>query len=108
MLGNFGDMMKLMGQAGQLREKMQHVQEQARKRVVAAESGGGMVKVTATGLGEVLAVEIDADALKDPETLGPLIAAAVNAAVKKGKDAVVEEMRQSLGGLDLPPGMLNF
>ncbi len=103
-LGGMGDMMKLLGQAGKIRENMAQMQERAARRIVEGESGGGLVKVTANGAGEVLSVAIDPEALRDPESLGPLVAAAVNAATRKGKEVLMEETRQALGGIDLPPG----
>jgi len=107
-LGGIGDLMKLVGQAGKIRENMEQVREKAQKRVVAGEAGGGLVKVRANGLGEVLEVTLEAEALKDPESLGPLIASAVNIALKKGKEAMVEDTREAMGGIDLPPGMPGF
>ncbi|GMV82331.1 MAG: hypothetical protein AMXMBFR7_35150 [Planctomycetota bacterium] len=106
MLGNLGDMMKLMGQAGQIKKNMAEMQERAKRRVVEGSSGGGLVKVRANGIGEVLSVEIDPEALKDSESLGPLIAAATNAALRGGREAMLEETKQALGGMELPPGLL--
>lgn len=103
-LGGMGDLMKLMGQAGKIRENMAQMQERAARRTVEGQAGGGLVKVTANGIGEVLAVAIDPEALLDPEALGPLVAAAVNVATRKGKEVLLEETRQALGGIDLPPG----
>jgi DNA-binding YbaB/EbfC family protein len=105
-LGNIGDLMKLMGQAGKIRENMAQMHERAAKQTVEGEAGGGMVKVTANGTGELLTVAIDPEALKDPETLGPLIAAAANAALRKSKEVLLAETRQALGGIDLPPGFM--
>lgn len=103
-LGNIADLMKLVGQAGKIRENMAQMQERAAKRTVEGESGGGMVKVTASGIGEVLAITIDPEVLKDPETVGPLVTAAVNVALRKSKELLLEETRQAMGGIDLPPG----
>lgn len=103
-LGNIADLMKLVGQAGKIRENMAQMQERAAMRVVEGEAGGGMVKVKANGIGELLSIEIDPEVLKDPETVGPLVAAAANAALRKGKEVLLEETRQAMGGIDLPPG----
>ena len=103
-LGSIGDLMKLAGQAGKLRENMERVREKAQQRVVEGEAGGGMVKVKANGAGEVLEVLCEPEALKDPDSLGPLIAAAVNVALKKGREAMLEDTREAMGGIDLPAG----
>jgi len=103
---NMGDLMKLASQAGKIKENMAQAQERARNRTAAAESGAGMVKVSVNGLGEILSVQIDAEALKDPETLGPLITAATNLALQKGKEILMEETKTAMGGIDLPPGIM--
>jgi len=103
-LGNIADLMKLASQAGKIRENMAQMQERAAKRVVEGESGGGLVKVKANGIGEVLGVSIDPEVFKDPETAGPLITAAVNAALRKGKEILLEETREAMGGIEMPPG----
>ena len=100
-----GDMLKLAGQAGKIRERMDEVQVRAAQTTVLGEAGGGLVKVTANGTGEILAVKIEAEVLKDPEDLGPLIVAAANAALRKSKESLREEFRQALGGIDLPAGI---
>ena len=107
-LGGIGDLMKLVGQAGKIRDNMEHVREQAQKRIVEGEAGGGLVKVRANGLGEILGVTLEVEALTDPEALGPLIAAAVNHALRKGKEALTDDTREAMGGIDLPPGMAGY
>lgn len=100
------DVMKLMGQAGKIKENMAQAQERARNRMAVGEVAAGMVKVTSNGIGEIIAVKIDPEALKDPETLGPLIVAATNLSMTKGKEVLAEEMRTAMNGIDLPPGMI--
>jgi hypothetical protein len=99
-----GDVLKLMGQMGKLREGLDQAQERAARRRVEGAAGGGLVKATADGLGEILSVTIEAEALKDPESLGPLITAAVNLALRKSREALIEESSAALGGLEVPPG----
>jgi DNA-binding YbaB/EbfC family protein len=108
MLGmkEMGDLMKLMGQMGKIKENMGQAQERAKARTATAETGAGMVKVTANGIGEVVSVKVDPEAGKDSETLGPLIVAATNLALVKGKEILMEEMKSAMGGIDLPPGMM--
>ncbi len=101
-----GDLMKMMGQAGKIKENMAEAQKRAKLRSVDGESGAGMVKVTANGFGEILSVKIDTEALKDPETLGPLVTAAANNAIAKSKEIMLEETRTALGGIDIPPGLI--
>ena len=107
-LGGFGagDLMKMMGQLGKIKENMAQLQEKLRKLRIEGESGGGLVKVAMNGAFEVLEVQVDPEVLKDPETLGPLTAAAFNAALKKCKEALQKETSESLGGINLPPGLM--
>jgi DNA-binding YbaB/EbfC family protein len=98
--------MRMVGQFGQIKENMAKLQEKLQKVVVEGQSGGGMVKVTMNGAFETLEVKIDQEALQDPETLGPLIAAAANAALRKSKEALQKETGELFGGVQLPPGFL--
>jgi DNA-binding YbaB/EbfC family protein len=99
-------MMKLMGQAGKIKENIAQAQERARARNTVAEVGGGMVSVTANGLGEIVSIQIDPEALQDHETLGPLLVSATNKAILKSKELLMEETRTAMGGIELPPGLL--
>ena len=103
------DMNKLMQQAAQMQEQMQRMQEEARNETAQSSVGGGLVKVTANGAGEVTAIEISPDAIDpdDPEVLGDLVLAGVNEALRAAQ-ASVEAKAQALigdiglGGLGLP------
>ncbi|MGF1573047.1 MAG: YbaB/EbfC family nucleoid-associated protein [Sumerlaeia bacterium] len=67
-------------------------------------SGGGVVKVVATGNREIKSVSIGADAIDpdDPEMLQDLILAAVNQALEKSKQLHEEKMASITGGLKFP------
>ena len=103
-LKNMGEMMKLMGQLPRMQAQMAEMQERMRNLRLVGESGAGMVKVTVSGLNEVIAVEIDPEVLKDAETVGPLVAAATNTALMKAKTAMAEASAAAMG-IQLPPGM---
>lgn len=99
------DIAQLMQQAKKMQEQMQQAQEELAKQTVTGESGAGLVKVTINGKHEVKKVELDRSLLQEDLSLTEdLIAAAMNAAVKK----VAELNKNSLGsmaaGLNLPPG----
>ena len=105
-LKGMGDMMKLFGQREKIMENVEQAKVRARARTVVGEAGAGMVKVTANGLGDLVGVTFDPEALKDPESLGTLIVAASNVALAKSKDIMTEEFRTAFGGIDIPPGIL--
>lgn len=71
-----------------------------------AQVGGGMVRVTANGRQEILAIEIEEELLKaeEKEMLQDLLVAGVNEALKKAKAMMEEEIAKITGGLALPPG----
>ncbi|HKI92012.1 MAG TPA: YbaB/EbfC family nucleoid-associated protein [Gaiellaceae bacterium] len=102
-------MNKLMQQAQQMQEQVQRLQEEAEKETAEASVGGGLVKVTANGAGEVLSIEISPDAIDptDPEALSDLVLAGVNEAIRSAR-AAIEAKTQAmmgqlgLGGLGLP------
>ena len=103
------DMNKLMQQAAQMQEQMQRMQQEAANETAEASVGGGMVKVTANGAGDVLAIEISPDAIdpNDREALGDLVLAGVNEALRSARAGVEAKTQQmlgdmGLGGLGLP------
>jgi DNA-binding YbaB/EbfC family protein len=102
-----GDLFKLLGQAGKIKEEMSKVRDRAAAQTVEGEAGGGLVKATANGVGELLSVTIDPEVLKDPETLSPLVAAAANVALRKSRELLMEESQKAAQelGINLPPEM---
>jgi DNA-binding YbaB/EbfC family protein len=97
------DMDKLMQQAAQMQEQMQRMQEEAAQETAQSSVGGGLVKVTANGAGEVVAIEISPDAIDpdDPEALADLVLAGVNEALRSAAAAVEAKAEQMLGGMGL-------
>jgi nucleoid-associated protein EbfC len=102
------DMNKLMQQAQQMQEQVQKMQEEAANETAESSVGGGMVKVTANGAGEVLSITIHADAVdpSDVESLQDLVLAGVNEALRAAAakvEAKAQQMQsEMLGGLGLP------
>lgn len=98
---------QMMKQAQQLQEKMAEMQERMNQVEMTGVSGGGMVKVTVNGKGEMKSLAID-PALVDPkevEVLEDLIIAAFNDAKTRVEAHVAGEMGKLTGGLNLPAGM---
>jgi DNA-binding YbaB/EbfC family protein len=97
------DMDKLMQQAAQMQEQMARMQEDAEKETAQSSVGGGLVKVTANGAGQVLSIEISPDAIdpEDPEALADLVLAGVNEALRSARAGVDAKAQQMLGDLGL-------
>jgi nucleoid-associated protein EbfC len=101
------DMNKLLKQAQQMQAEMAKAQEELANERVEASVGGGMVTVTATGGGELVAIKISPEAIdpEDPETLEDLVLAGVNQALKNAQDLAQSRLGGAmgdLGGLGLP------
>ncbi|UCD58946.1 MAG: YbaB/EbfC family nucleoid-associated protein [Candidatus Hydrogenedentota bacterium] len=102
------DMGRIMKQARQLQQKMGKLQEELAKQTVEASTGGGMVKVVATGSREIQAIEISPEVVNpdDIEMLQDLTLAAVNEALRKAEELATAEMAKIAGGLNLKiPGI---
>jgi len=102
-------MNKLMQQAAEMQQQVQKMQEEAAAEVAEASVGGGMVKVTANGAGDVLSITISPEAIDpaDPEALGDLVLAGVNEALRAARGALESKAQQmvndlGLGDLGLP------
>ena len=98
------DMNKLMQQAAQMQEQMQRMQQEAANETAEASVGGGMVKVTANGAGEVLSIKIDKEIVdpNDVEFLEEVVLSGVKGAIEQGKAMAQSEMTKITGGLGMP------
>lgn len=97
-----GNMQKMLAQAQQAQEQLK---EEIAKIRVEASTGGGMVNVKMDGGKQVLAVEIDPEAVEDVEMLQDMIRGAINECSKRVDEESQGKMQSMLGGLGLPPGM---
>ena len=97
------DMEKLMQQAAQVQERMQQMQEEAAHETAQSSVGGGLVKVTANGAGEVVAIEVSPEAIDpdDPEALADLLLAGVNEALRSARANVEAKAQQLLGDIGM-------
>ena len=99
------DMNQLLKQAQKMQEQMQKAQEELARMEVTGESGAGLVKVTINGKHEVRRVELDPSLMTEERALvEDLIAAAMNAAVKKVADNNRSSLANMTAGLNLPEG----
>ncbi len=96
-----GNMMK---QAQQMHTKMQEIQKELANKKVDAESGGGMVKVTGNGKGEILSIRIEKEIIKqeEKEVLEDLVLVAINEVLRRSQELNTSEMSKVTGGLKIP------
>ena len=104
MFKQLGNIASLMKQAQQMSGRMQEVSDQLRSKRVEGVSGGGMVKVDANGLGEVLRVTIDPELFDggDREMIEDLLPAAINEAQANAKQLHAETMKELTSDMQLP------
>ena len=101
---NIGQLMK---QAQAMQEKMAEMQARLETVEMTGVAGGGTVRLTLNGKGDLKKVELD-KSLIDPnevEVLEDLIIAAFNDARRKVSVHAEEEMQKLTGGLQLPAGL---
>lgn len=101
--GGQSNMQQLLQQAQKMQQDLAAAQEALTQAQVEGTAGGGLVKATVSGAGELLGLFIDPEAVdpEDTETLADLIMAAVrdaNASVKAIQEQKLGPLAQGLGG----------
>ncbi len=95
------NMAGMMKQVQKMQERMALVQQELEQKTVTAESGGGMVKVTANGKQALVKIQIDKEVVnpEDVEMLEDLVLAATNKALEDAAKMAQEEMAKVTSGL---------
>ncbi len=90
---------KMLEQAQKLQEDMAAATAKLAEEKIETSSGGGMVKVVATGEGQLESLTIDPDAVdpEDVEMLQDMILAAVNEAMRQADDLREKAMGETAG-----------
>ena len=97
----------IMKQAQEMQQKMQELQDKMVSSEFDGQAGGGLVKVTVNGKGEMRKLSID-DSIIDPaekEVMEDLIIAAFNDAKNNAESNFNDEMGNVTGGMQLPGDM---
>lgn len=91
-----------MGQ--QVQGRLTQMQTELAEQSVTGSAGGGMVRVTADGRGQIREVKIDPAAVGDGdvEMLEDLVVAAVSDAQRRAEDLYRSELKKITGGLPMP------
>ena len=97
---------KLLKQAQRMQAQMATLQEELGKVTLEGTSGGGMVRATVNGHGDLMALKIAPEVVdpKDPEMLEDLVLTAVRGAQELARETAAKEMQKLTAGLNLPPG----
>ncbi len=91
---DLSQMGKMIEEAGKQAKKMQ---KESESKEFTAKSGGGLVKITLNGIGEVIDIDIDDSLLEDKESLQILLISAFNDANKMVEDDKKHAATQMLG-----------
>jgi nucleoid-associated protein EbfC len=104
------DLMGVMKQMGEMQARMQKMQEELGALEIEGQAGGGLVKVTLSGKGEMKKIAIDPSLMKadEAEILEDLVVAAAQDAKGKLDVELQAKMQEMAGGLPLPPGLKLF
>ncbi|MFF4170240.1 YbaB/EbfC family nucleoid-associated protein [Streptomyces sp. NPDC001744] len=105
--GGQPNMQQLLQQAQKMQQDLARAQEELAATEVEGQAGGGLVRATVTGSGDLRGLVIDPKAVdpEDTETLADLIVAAVQAAndnAQQIQQAKLGPLAQGMGGM---PGL---
>lgn len=103
MFGQMGQLASILKNAGQIKENMKLMHERLRCARFVGEAGGGQVKATVDGRGELTGIKIDPLLMQggDIELVEDLVCGAVRAAIALSRESVQKEMEVATGGLNL-------
>jgi len=96
---------KMMKQAQQMQQKLAQAQSEIEQREAEGTAGGGAVKITLNGKGQLVGITLGEGAMDDREMLEDLIVAAHRDAKEKIDAIINDTMGNATGGLGLPAGM---
>ncbi|GAA2383144.1 YbaB/EbfC family nucleoid-associated protein [Streptomyces glaucosporus] len=105
--GGQPNMQQLLQQAQKMQQDLAAAQQELAEATVEGSAGGGLVKATVSGAGELKGLTIDPKAVdpEDTETLADLVLAAVrdaNGAAQQLQQQKLGPLAQGLGGM---PGL---
>ncbi len=94
---NLGDMGKMLEQ---VQEKAKEVQEQSKNVQFTAKAGGGLLALTANGLGEIIDLEIDDSLMEDKESLQILLISVMNDITRMVEENKKSQAMGMMGGVN--------
>ncbi|MEV6393942.1 YbaB/EbfC family nucleoid-associated protein [Streptomyces sp. NPDC051907] len=105
--GGQPNMQQLLQQAQKMQQDLAQAQEELAQTPVEGQAGGGLVKATVTGSGELRSLVIDPKAVDpaDTETLADLVVAAVQAANENAQQLQQQKLGPLAQGLGGMPGL---
>jgi len=104
MSGSFGEMGNLLKQAQKMQKAMEEAREELATTTVEGTAGGGVVRVTVRGDGQVEGIEVSDEAFQqqDKALFQEMLLAAVRDGIERARRLSEERLAKVTGGLDLP------
>ncbi len=98
------NMQKMLKDLQKMQGKMAKAQADLQSQSYEAEAGGGMVKISLNGQGQITSIKLNPDCVDkdDVEALEDLVMAAVNSAMKKKDEAAQASMGSLTQGMNIP------
>ncbi len=95
---------KILKQAQKMQADMARIQEELANERIEGLAGGGMVRATVNGQGDILEVRLEKEVIdpEEKEMLEDLIVAAINDAVRKSREVASQRMSGLTGGIGFP------
>ncbi|WP_078961918.1 YbaB/EbfC family nucleoid-associated protein [Streptomyces hygroscopicus] len=105
--GGQPNMQQLLQQAQKMQQDLAAAQEELARTQVEGSAGGGLVKATVTGAGELQGLVIDPKAVdpEDTETLADLVVAAIRDANNSAQELQQQKLGPLAQGLGGMPGL---
>jgi DNA-binding YbaB/EbfC family protein len=99
-----GNIQGLMKQAQKMQQQLQEAQSKTETITAEFQSGGGAVKATANGKGDLLSLSIDPSIIdpSDKEVLEKMILSTVNGALTQAREKAQAEIAKVTGGMSIP------
>jgi len=94
------DLSKMQDMLNDIQSKAKELEESSKNIQLSAKGGGGLIKVTANGMGEIIDIDIDDSLLEDKDSLQILLISTINDALKMVEDNKKSQALNMFGGLN--------
>ncbi len=92
-LNSVGKMME------QMQEKAKEIEKRSKETLFTSKGGGGMVEVSANGVGEIIDITVDDSLMDDKESLQILLISTINDVLKSVEENKKSQALSVLGGM---------
>jgi len=100
MFGKDFDMGKMSEMMSQMQDKAKELQEQTKNVELTAKAGGGLIEVTANGIGEIIDLNIDSSLMDDKESLQIMLISVMNDVNQMVEDNKKSQAMGMMGGMN--------